>query len=79
MLLYDDVHFRWYFQHLGHPNGMTLWGYIELILKLLDAIFSTFGRKSKPEMDLPNTLSKFYLMIKKTIYNRMSYVIIYLW
>ena len=39
------------------PIGMTLWGYIELTLKLCNLIFSTSGRKSKPEMDLPHTLS----------------------
>ena len=39
------------------PIEMTLCGYIELTLKLCNVIFSTSGRKSKPEMDLPHTIS----------------------
>ena len=39
------------------PIGMTLWGYIELTLKLCNVIFSTSGRKSKPEMDPIWTIS----------------------
>ena len=38
------------------PIGMKLWGYIELTLKLCNIIFSTSGRKSKPEVSLPHTI-----------------------
>ena len=32
------------------PIGIKIWGYIELTLRLCNVIFSTSGRKSKPEM-----------------------------
>ena len=38
------------------PIGMKLWGYIELTLRLCNVIFSTSGRKSKPEVSLPHTI-----------------------
>ena len=38
------------------PIGMTLWGYIELTLKLYNVIFSTSGWNSKPEVGLPKTI-----------------------
>ena len=38
------------------PIGMKLWGYIGLTLKLCNVIFSTSGRKSKPEVSLFHTI-----------------------
>ena len=38
------------------PIGMKLWGYIELNLRLCNVIFSTSGRKSKPEVSLFHTI-----------------------
>ena len=38
------------------PIGMKLWGYIELTLRLCNVIFSTSGRKFKPEVSLPHTI-----------------------
>ena len=38
------------------PIGMKLWGYIELTLRLCNDIFSTSGRKSKPEVSLFHTI-----------------------
>ena len=38
------------------PIGMKLWEYIELTLRLCTDIFSTFGRKSKPEVSLPHMI-----------------------
>ena len=35
---------------------MKLWEYIELTLRLCTDIFSTFGRKSKPEVSLPHMI-----------------------
>ena len=39
------------------PIGMKLWGCTELTLRLCIVIFSTSGRKSKPEVGLPHTIS----------------------
>ena len=36
---------------------MKLWGCIELTLRLCNVIVSTSGRKSKPEVGLPHTIS----------------------
>ena len=38
------------------PIRMKLWGYIELTLKLCNVIFSTSGRKFKPEVSFPHTI-----------------------
>ena len=39
------------------PIGMKLGGCIELTLRLCNVIVSTSGRKSKPEVGLPHTIS----------------------
>ena len=41
----------------SRPIGMKLWEYIEFTLKPCIVIFSTSGRKSKPEVGLPHTIS----------------------
>ena len=38
------------------PIGMDLWEFIEMTLKSNNVIFSTSGRKSKPEVGLPHTI-----------------------
>ena len=41
----------------SRPIGMKLWECIEFTLKPCIVIFSTSGRKSKPEVGLPHTIS----------------------
>ena len=39
---------------------MELWGFIELTLKLYNVIFSTSGKKSKPEVGLLHTILELF-------------------
>ena len=57
------------------PIGMKLWGYIELILRLCNVIFSTSGRKSKLEMGFANKkwVHKISVLFRYENFQRISH------